>query len=246
MSASVDLGDEVKRRIITMRRRVRSADYFVLLEVARDVDARDLKRAYFRLSKEFHPDRYYRKNTGPFGPWLAQIFETLSKAFEVLADATSRQRYLASMTGEHLSTSSAQTRTEYARDLFERACTAETGGDMEGALKLFAAAIRVDAQPRYLSRAALCATSAGELPAAEEYAKKAASLEPESPSYARILADVYRASGKLEQAEKTLVHALGLKSENDILAKELAADLSDVRADLARRSPRTNSDEPAH
>ena len=62
---------------------------------------------------------------------------------------------------------------------------------------LFGAAIQADPQARYMRRAASCATKARELKTAEEYAKQAAHLQPKDPSYARVLADVYRAAGKL-------------------------------------------------
>ena len=38
--------------------------------------------------------------------------------------------------------------------------------------------------------------------------------------------------GSWGEAEKTLVHALGLKTENDVLMGELKADLAEVRAQL--------------
>ncbi len=231
LAVEVELSEDLKRRIIIMRRRASRVDYFTLFGVEPDAGRRELKRAYFRLSKEFHPDRYYRRDTGPFGPWLAEIFATVNDAFEVLSNQKSRRRYKASLTGEHRVRGS-QTMDEYADDLFDRACNTETGGDLDQALRLFAAAIRIDARSRYLARAARCATAAGALDIAEEYASKAAELEPWSPSVARILADVYRAAGKLERAEATLLHALGLKSENDVLHRELAADLSEVRAAL--------------
>jgi hypothetical protein len=50
-----------------------------------------------------------------------------------------------------------QTPQAYAAELFDRACQLEVGGDAMGAMKLFAAAVRVDAQLRYLRRAASCA-----------------------------------------------------------------------------------------
>ncbi|KAB2895824.1 MAG: tetratricopeptide repeat protein, partial [Kofleriaceae bacterium] len=127
-----------------------------------------------------------------------------------------------------------QTPAEYAAELFDRACIAEVSGDPAQALKLFAAAVKLDGQARYLRRAAVCALSAGELRAAEDYAKKAAALDGSDPSTARILGKVLHQLGKLESAEEVLVMALAMKSENDTLMKELAADLRAVRADLVR------------
>jgi Flp pilus assembly protein TadD len=101
-------------------------------------------------------------------------------------------------------------------------------------MKLFAAAVRVDPQPRYLRRAASCALAAKQPRSAVEYAKKAHSLAPTDPSSARLLAAAFRAAGKLSDAEEVLVMAMALKSENDVLASELRHDLAEVRRLLAQ------------
>src|SRR5690606_24671215 len=141
-------------------------------------------------SKEFHPDRHYGKELGPFGPWLADVFKAVSDAFKVLGDNSKRAAYEATLRGDE---EKPQTRAEHARALFQSACDSELAGDTDQALKLFAAAIRMDEQARYLRRAAMCAVSARSLSVAEEYAKKAAHLCDRDASYLRVLADVYRA-----------------------------------------------------
>ena len=97
------------------------------------------------------------------------------------------------------------------------------------AMKLFAAAVRIDSQIRYLRRAASCAIAAGQPRSALEYAKKAQTQAPEDPSAARLLAAAFRAVGKLADAEEVLVMAMALKTENDVLSKELRNDLAEVR-----------------
>jgi curved DNA-binding protein CbpA len=72
--------------------------YHELLGVERAADARAIKRAYFRLSREFHPDRYYRREIGDFRDRLERIFEKLVEACELLCDPAARaevERYLA-------------------------------------------------------------------------------------------------------------------------------------------------------
>lgn len=235
MAEDNDLGERERRRILTMRRQVGRVDYFTLLGVPQDVSKRDLQRSYFRLSKEFHPDIYYGKNTGSFGPWLALVFETLSKGFETLRDAKSRERYQGTLSGRE---QGSQSRPEYAAELFDNACTAEARGELQHALTLFAAAVRVDAQPRHLSRAARCALAAGDIPQAQEYAQEAVRLEPRNASFARVLAEAYRAADKLGEARDTLVAALAGNPENDALVAEIEADLETIRALIDQRGGR--------
>ena len=101
------------------------------------------------------------------------------------------------------------------------------------AMKLFAAAVRVDPQIRYLRRAANCALAAEQPKSAVEYAKKAHAIAPNDPSSARLLAAAFRAAGKLSDAEEVLVMAMALKSENAVLGAELRNDLAEVRRLLA-------------
>jgi tetratricopeptide (TPR) repeat protein len=119
--------------------------------------------------------------------------------------------------------------------MFERACVAEANGDRAAALRLFAAAIDADPQPRYQRRAARCALALGDLSEAERYAKNAARLRAGDASYARILADVYRAALKLDEAEKILLDALALPTISDLLARELEEDLKACSRERLRR-----------
>jgi curved DNA-binding protein CbpA len=234
MAEDVALSDEHKRRVIACMRTLRSGNYFDLLGVEMSADKRTLKRAYFRFSKDFHPDRFYNKETGSFGPWLAAIFEAANKAYDVLSDPARRERYEAALRGEPAPAAKPrrQSKKEHAAQLFERACGHEVRGELEEALKVFAAVIRVHATARYYRRASACAISAQKMDIAEEYAKAAVEMEPEDPSYSRALADVFFASGMLERAQQTLEHALTLKTENDVLAGEIQADLERVRRSL--------------
>src|SRR5215475_10921449 len=63
LDPSLDLPLELQRRILDFEARL-DRPYHDLLGVAVDADARAIKRAFFALSKEFHPDRYFRRNVG--------------------------------------------------------------------------------------------------------------------------------------------------------------------------------------
>ncbi len=230
------LSASLQRRIILARRNL--GNYFALLGVEPGVGKRQLKRAYFRFSKEFHPDRFFGKDLGSFGPWIQEIFETSTRAMNELSDSRRRKAYEARVLGIGELHQSSQTREEHADELFERGCANEIGGDREQALKLFAAACKINPKPPFISRAARCALHAGSLKLALDYAKTAVSLRRKDPSYARLLADVYRALNRLGEAEETILRAIDLNKENDVLMAELRTDLEKVRN--ARRSVSTS------
>lgn len=228
LSEPGDLAADERLRILALARLVRDRDPWALLGVPSGADAKVLKRAYFKLSKEVHPDRYYGKQLGSFADLLSEVFEAISRAYARLTSPEKEKR--SGVFQHNLATvEQPQTPAEYASELFERACGLEVGGDALGAMKLFAAAVRIDPQTRYLRRAATCALAAEQPKTAVEYAKKAQAQAPSDPSSARLLAGAFKAVGRLADAEEVLVMAMALKNENDVLTGELRNDLAEVR-----------------
>ncbi len=227
LAADLELGDTERRTVLAMARRI-GQDPWTVLGVPKGTALGELKKVYFRLSKEVHPDRYYGKRLGPMAEVLTAVFEAVRRAYTTLTDAK-KQRERAPA-----SASSPQAPADYAVELYERACAAEVSGELAAAMQLFAASLRVDPQLRVLRRGASCALSANEPKVALEYAKKAQAQAPDDASCARLLARAYRANGKLQAAEEVLVLALALPSDNDVLMAELRADLVAVRKQLTQ------------
>jgi DnaJ domain len=226
LSADLEASDAERRTILAMARRMGS-DPWTILGVPKGTELGELKKAYFRLSKEVHPDRFYGKRLGPLAEVLSTVFESVSRAYTVLTEAK-KQRDRAPRA------SSPQAPSDHAVELFERGCAAEVSGDFPNALQLFAASLRVDPQLRVYRRAASCALAASQPKLGLEYAKKAQLLAPEDPSCARLLARAFRATGELQSAEEVLVFALALPIDNDSLMAELRADLALVRKQLTQ------------
>jgi molecular chaperone DnaJ len=63
------------------------ADFYEILEVPRDASGEDIKRAYRRLARKYHPDA----NPGDAG--AEARFKELAAAYEVLSDPEKRSRY---------------------------------------------------------------------------------------------------------------------------------------------------------
>ena len=89
LAENCDLVEWERRRIISMMRLVDSGDYYGALGVPSGSTRSALKRAYYEMAKEYHPDRYYQKSLGAFAPVLSRIFETLADAVKRLATRAS-------------------------------------------------------------------------------------------------------------------------------------------------------------
>ncbi len=62
-------------------------DYYEVLGVSRDADQKEIKRAYRKLAKKYHPDRNQdEKDT-------SDKFKEISEAYEILSDPDKRARY---------------------------------------------------------------------------------------------------------------------------------------------------------
>jgi DnaJ domain len=226
LGADLDATDAERRTILAMARRIGS-DPWTVLGVAKGTNLGELKKVYFRLSKDIHPDRFYGKRLGLLAEVLSNVFESVSRAYSQLTEAR-KQRDRAPRA------SSPQAPSDHAVELFERGCAAEVGGELGTALQLFAASLRVDPQLRVYRRGANCALAALQPKLALEYAKKAQVLAPDDPSCARLLARAFRSNGELQVAEEVLVFALALPIDNDSLMAELRADLVLVRKQLTQ------------
>lgn len=89
LDPSLDLPLGAQERILALEARL-DRPYHEILGVPRTADAKTVKRAYFELSKEFHPDRYFRREIGPFAARLERVFERIVEAYELLSDPTTR------------------------------------------------------------------------------------------------------------------------------------------------------------
>jgi len=71
-------------------RRSKAKDYYKVLGVSRDADEREIKKAYRRLSKEWHPDTY----TGDLSKEeVEKKYASISEAWEVLGNEELRARF---------------------------------------------------------------------------------------------------------------------------------------------------------
>jgi len=89
LDPSLDMPLEQQRAVLAFEARL-AGPYHEILGVAADADPRAVKRAYFRLSKEFHPDRYFRRELGGFAERLERVFRKVTEAYELLSDPSAR------------------------------------------------------------------------------------------------------------------------------------------------------------
>lgn len=93
MATGSALTDRQKQVVLYYHYHLRKVTYYDLFHIGQTADRDETKRAYFWLSKGFHPDRWFRKDTGVFGAKIEEVFVWLNRAYSVLSSPRRRHGY---------------------------------------------------------------------------------------------------------------------------------------------------------
>lgn len=87
------LSREQKLVLLYFEASLKKITYYQLLGIQGDADPGAVRAAYFRMSKAFHPDRWFRKEIGEFDRVLIGVFKWLNRAYMVLSAPRKRKGY---------------------------------------------------------------------------------------------------------------------------------------------------------
>jgi len=82
-----------RREIMEAYETLRAKSHFEALGIERTATEAQVKEAYFRLAKRFHPDTHHDPNMADLRDKLETVFIRLGEAYEVLRNARSRAAY---------------------------------------------------------------------------------------------------------------------------------------------------------
>ncbi len=89
------IDEKLRRKILDDYRRVMGADYFEALGINRQSEPMEARRAYYRLAKEYHPDRFLGSGLSrEMSAKINEMFQYITQAYTVLSDPGSRSGYL--------------------------------------------------------------------------------------------------------------------------------------------------------
>jgi curved DNA-binding protein CbpA len=219
---------------------VEAATYYGLLEIEPTASAAEVRKAYFRLAKVYHPDRQVEQNEGS-----TEVFLAVQEAYDVLSDARRRLEYdesqrsgsgvavdhsSAPAAGSQPATAESKSSTgsrrgptlEEERDArmgFMKAEDFLEDGQHEQAQRLMTAVVRtVPDNPDYLSLAGyLQALEGGErLHGARDLCQKAVEAQPFNALFLARLGFVYEEVGLRARADAYYDRALAKDSKQPL------------------------------
>ena len=141
-------------------------DYFQILKVAQDASPSQIKAAYYRESRAYHPDRFYQLPNTDLKESIGRIYKRINEAYVCLRDDVKRAKYLADVSGAE--------RQKKLR--FVEASEQEMKKDKEQE-------VGSTPQGRKFFMAGLSDMAAQRFSAAERNFKMALTYEPNNPNY---------------------------------------------------------------
>jgi len=207
-------------------------DHWQVLNVDRDATPPQVKEAYFRGAKKYHPDRFRQITEPEFQEKLSFVFRRFSEAYETLSTPESLESYerLCSQESSYLDNApsvsngrqvmSAKARADEAAAIHSRAEYAFTAGDHWECIELTRECVELapDVAGHYNLMGRALAHNPKWRPDAQKNLKIAMNLDPFNARYVLDLAKLYEHQGLHLRAQRALDKAQSIdpsvQSEN--------------------------------
>lgn len=205
-------------------------DYYKILGLKPGVGPEEIKKAFFRLAKKYHPDKHRGVDGGDYEVKFAEI----NDAYNVLKDQQAKAEYDRSYQSIGAGKKkSAQVRYK-ADELYKTAQKAIKINDINSAIDLLKAAVRLEPdRAEYYSFLGLTLSEKPRrLHEAREHCEKAVEIEPYDVQNYINLGLVYKKAGLNIRAQKQFEKVLQWDPENPTARRELG--LSEERGLIER------------
>lgn len=139
--------EEFLSRVEKMYELCNISNYYTILGITEWASAEEIKSAYYKAAKEFHPDRHFHLKSDSVREKLNSIFSCITNAYSTLSDAKRRSDY-----GKCIANSAkpVASKEEIARSKFEQGMVEFKKGNYTEALQLFGQAVYLEGnQPKY-------------------------------------------------------------------------------------------------
>jgi curved DNA-binding protein CbpA len=221
---TTEIGD-----VLEFHGRLPQLDYYQILGVGRAAGEDEIKKAYFKLARKFHPDRFGRQADSETKDKIDAVFDAVTKAYRTLTSRDKRAMYSSKQAGP--APADDKDRGRNAEIRFRQGKTLFNQGRYEEALALLEEAVRLkDDKGDYYLLLAMAESKVPDLSKkAERNFLRAIEIEAWNPEAYVGLGYLYKREGLALRARKQFEKALELDPEHKAARQGL--DETDGKAD---------------
>ncbi|MDH5466457.1 MAG: J domain-containing protein [Candidatus Aminicenantes bacterium] len=224
---SVEIDEKLKEKISEvekLKNDIPKLDFYQILNVPRTASQKEVKKAYFELARNYHPDRFDRDLPAEIREMVEEVFGIITSAFQTLTNEEEKQGYDAKLAkpaepDRKELDNQADIKFRQGRNLFSR-------GKYEESLVFFEEAIKLRSNKAsfYLH----LARAEAKVPAFQEKAEedfiKAIDMEPWQADGYVALGEFYAKEGLSVKAKKHFKKALEIEPEHADARKALGSE----------------------
>lgn len=215
-SPLVEMDEEFVKAVEHMYETCKTRGYYEILGVKAWSSEREIKKAYFSMAKEFHPDRHFSLASGDIKRKLNEVFAYITEAYNTLSDIGKREEYDREHAAVRAYLHGTEPNTGTADARFDEGRTKMALGFHDDAERLFAQAINLDgSQPHYHYYHGLALSRMNAFKEAVRAFENAIKLNPRKAHYYAELGHALLKLGFKKRAESNLKKALEISPSNE-------------------------------
>lgn len=215
---------ETRRSILEAFDRVPGQNHYMALGVAVTATRDEIKKAYFRLAKLYHPDRHLQPGMHDIREKLETLFQRITEAYDTLLMERKRKEYDSDLVSKKFSKKGkSEGQAETHADKFQKAQAALKQANLSGALFFIDEAIQLatDRANYHTMKAQILGQMQGRHKEAEIHFKRAIELDPSVVQNYNELGLLYKKAGLQQRARQQFEQALQWDSENALAKEEI-------------------------
>jgi len=197
-----------------------NTDYYSILDIERNATREEIKKAYYKVAKVFHPDRHFSLPSETLKNKLNAIFSRITEAYRILSDLKLRNNYDQSLGIKQATTE--RSNEDIADMRFREGKEALNNGSFTNAAELFGQAAYLNGSiSAYYFYMGLAYEKAKKFREAEKAFRHALKLDPFRADYLAELGHVYLKLDLLLRAQTAFEKALTINPSHEKAVKGL-------------------------
>ena len=206
--------EELRKKVDDLYQRLPGLTPAELLQIREDTGTEEIKRIYYKMAREFHPDRVFSLEDTALKSRISAIFDALTNAYNIMKDEAKKSEFFDAL--GKVKRKEEDTEAALIEEQFRRGVEEFKKGDFWVAAELFRLVTRkTPKNPKAWSYLSLAVSKIpNRTKEAEEALLEAIKLEPYSGEHLANLGLLYFKAGLKKRAQHQFEKALRLDPSN--------------------------------